>query len=67
MRKDPAGVCHGKDSKGIGGEIRPSCGAVPFQEIAEKEIAGEVVSVDYPLAEVMRRIPLGRSRVSPPR
>ncbi len=34
-----------------------ACGAIPFQEIAEKD----GIAVDYPLAEVVRRIPAGTS------
>lgn len=38
-----------------------ACGAVPFQQIAEREIAGETQPVDYPLAEVIRLTPAGQS------
>jgi ethanolamine permease len=38
-----------------------ACGAVPFQQIAEREIAGQKQQVDYPLAEVVRLIPAGQS------
>ncbi len=40
-----------------------ACGALPFQEIAEKQVAEKRVPVDYPLAEVIRQVPLGRSPV----
>lgn len=38
-----------------------ACGAVPFDQIAERRVGGEVVPVDYPLAEVVRLIPAGAS------
>lgn len=40
-----------------------ACGAVPFGQVAEREVAGEAMPVDYPLAEVIRLIPLGQSKV----
>jgi ethanolamine permease len=37
-----------------------ACGALSFQEVAERGLGAEATPVDYPLAEVVRGIPAGR-------